>query len=78
VLESKFVHKALDVLGFRPNARHNEVAGRMVQGATPRTVIVVIDQIVGDGIDFGMLGDKLHIKGIDCRMWLNSAGVALA
>ena len=78
MLESKLVDKTCDVIGLGPDAGHNDVARRAVESATPRAVIVVVNSVVGNGVNLGMLGGKLLVEGVNGWVRLDSADVALA
>jgi hypothetical protein len=78
MLLGKFVHKPFDVICLGPNARHDDMTRRMIERATPRAVIVVVDSVIRNGVDLRILGDKIRIERIDGRVRLNAIRVALA
>jgi hypothetical protein len=39
---------------------------------------VVVNAVFGNDVDLRMLGGKFRVEGVHCRMWLNTADVALA
>jgi hypothetical protein len=78
MLLSKFVYKSFDVICLGPNAWHDDVTRRTIEHATPRAVVVVVNSVIGNRIDLRMLGDKICIEGINCRVRLDATSVALA
>ena len=51
---------------------------RMIERATPRAVIVVVDSVIRNGVDLRVLGDKIRIERIDGRVRLNVIRLAQA
>jgi hypothetical protein len=78
MLLGKFVHKPFDVICLGPNAWNDDVTRRMIERATPRAVIVVVDSVTRNGVDLRTLGDKIRIEPIEGRVRLNVIRVALA
>ena len=57
----------MNIIYLRPDARHDDVPVRPIMGATPWTVIVIINAIFGDVVNLGMEGIELVVERLNGR-----------
>src|SRR5690242_16224791 len=68
MLASQLRHKRIYILRLGPNARYQDVALRSIVLAAPRTIVVIANPIIGNGINLRVLRRQLRIKSVDRRM----------
>jgi hypothetical protein len=62
VLPSQRLHEISDIFGLGPNATHEQMAGRTVEGNAPWREVEVVNSVVGDIVDLGMERGYFGVK----------------
>lgn len=76
MLAAKLMNDCIHSFCPGPDTGGDNMRVRVVEGATPRAVVVIVDALLWDGVDLRVLGGKLLIERTDGRMGLNTRKVA--
>lgn len=78
MLASQLPNESIYILRLRPDARHDDVARRTVELATPRAIVVIVNPVVWNCVNLRVLRGQLPTKGVYCRMCSRMLDRALA
>ncbi len=58
----QLVNESMDVLGLGPDAGHDDESWRVIECTTPRTVIVIVNALFWNCVDFGVSDCEIRIE----------------